>query len=81
MFEYGSCGEGPHRGSLSLERDRLGGIVGGFAGHEELVCKRAEFRFAARDLQSGQLLLQDAAKICKVNCHLYRYIFFREPDK
>ena len=36
LFEYWSRGEGPYRGSLSLERDRRGGIVDGFAGHEEL---------------------------------------------
>ena len=36
LFEYRSCGEGPYRGSLSLERGRRGGTVVGFAGHEEL---------------------------------------------
>ncbi len=52
LFEYGSCGEGPHWGSLSLERDRLGGIVGGFPGHEGLLGRRVECRFAALDLTS-----------------------------
>ena len=31
LFEYVSCGKGPNRGPLSLERDRRGGIVVGFA--------------------------------------------------
>jgi hypothetical protein len=31
LFEGRSCGEGPYGGPLSLERDRRGGIVGGFA--------------------------------------------------
>jgi len=34
LFEHGSRGERPYRGSLSLERDRRGGIDGRFAGHE-----------------------------------------------
>jgi len=38
MFDYSSCGKGPYRGSLSLERDRRGDIVNRFAGHEELGC-------------------------------------------
>ena len=37
MFEDGSCRTGPHLGSLSLERDRRGGIGDGLVGHEELV--------------------------------------------
>ncbi len=31
LFENRSCGEGPYGGPLSLERDRRGGIVVGFA--------------------------------------------------
>ncbi len=31
LFEDKSCGEGPYGGPLSLERDRRGGIVDGFA--------------------------------------------------
>ncbi len=34
LFQNGSCGEGPDRGSLSLERDRRGGIDGWLARHE-----------------------------------------------
>ena len=36
LFKDESCRKGPDRGSLSLERDRRGGIVDGLAGHEEL---------------------------------------------
>jgi hypothetical protein len=36
LFNDGSCSTGPYTGSLSLKRDRRGGIVVGFAGHEEL---------------------------------------------
>ena len=55
MFEYRSCGEGPNRGSLSFERDRRGGIVVVFAGHEELGC--------TRNRESYPLRMCDAATI------------------
>ena len=42
LFNHGSCGKRPYRGSLSLERDRRGGIVGRFAGHE--ASKALEYR-------------------------------------
>ena len=59
LFEYWSCGEGPYRGSLSLERDRRGGIVDGFAGREELGCIK-------------RLGVRDTAKIRKVKRHMYK---------
>ena len=34
LFKDGSCGEGPYRGSLYLERGRRGGIDSRFARHE-----------------------------------------------
>ena len=58
MLEYCSCGEGPNRGSLSLERDRRGGIVAGFVGYEELGCRRD-----SRNRASYQLRSCDASKI------------------
>ena len=65
MFEYWSCDEGPYRGSLSLERDRRGGIVDGFAGHDELGCIK-------------RLGVRDAAKIRKVKRQLYKVSPFTE---
>jgi hypothetical protein len=52
MFEYNSCGEGPDGGPLSFERDRRGGIVVGFAGHEELGSRSGSLVCASCRLRS-----------------------------